>query len=48
MVSRILVCVLRLVGTILWVTWPTIISVAIVYAILGAVLFTLSVPPAAC
>ena len=30
-----------LVGTILWVTWPTIIRVAVVYAILGAVLFAL-------
>ena len=30
-----------LVGTILWVTWPTIIRVAIIYAILGAVLFAL-------
>jgi len=30
-----------LVGTILWVTWPTIIRVAVVYAILGAILFAL-------
>src|SRR3954468_21000689 len=30
-----------LVGTILWVTWPTIVKLAIVYAVLGAVLFVL-------
>jgi zinc/manganese transport system permease protein len=30
-----------LVGTILWVTWPTIIRVAVIYAVLGAVLFAL-------
>ena len=30
-----------LVGTILWVTWPTILKLAIVYAVLGAVLFVM-------
>lgn len=30
-----------LVGTILWVTWPTIVRLAVAYAVLGAVLFVL-------
>lgn len=30
-----------LVGTILWVTWPTIVKLAIAYAILGVLLFAL-------
>jgi zinc/manganese transport system permease protein len=30
-----------LVGTILWVTWPTIVRVAIAYTVLGAALFVL-------
>ena len=30
-----------LVGTILWVTWPTIVKLAVAYAVLGAVLFAL-------
>ena len=30
-----------LVGTILWVTWPTIVKLAIAYALLGALLFAL-------
>ena len=30
-----------LVGTILWVTWPTIIRLAVIYAVLGAILFVL-------
>jgi zinc/manganese transport system permease protein len=30
-----------LVGTILWVTWPTIVKLAIAYAVLGAILFAL-------
>jgi zinc/manganese transport system permease protein len=30
-----------LVGTILWVTWPAIIRLAVIYAVLGAILFVL-------
>jgi zinc/manganese transport system permease protein len=30
-----------LVGTILWVTWPTIVKLAIAYTVLGAALFAL-------